>query len=192
MEILFNRWRGTGNIYNFITGTMIYSLYLGLLFGLATQSIYVAILSLICFLISESFAFGKWVGFLVSKNGEIELNNKKGSTFPFIHQVANFFIKQDINYRAYCNLALFIRGLYWGAILYSPLAVFNYISLFDYILIFIIYGLGFPLACYLSTIKSFNYKNKFISVSGAWETQEVYYGFIHMICNMYILFKILG
>ena len=197
MEILLNRWRGTGKIFSIsifnITGTMIYALYLGLLFGLLTKW-YIGLLTSIGFLLGESFGWGKWVGSLCypeNTNLQKEYEDKEGYKFPFIHYLANFIIKEKVSYFKYCNLALYFRGLIWGLFIYLALVLFNYISYVEYIIISIIYGIGFPLSCYLSRKKSFNYKSKFISIVGKWETQEIYYGFIHFICNAYIIFKFL-
>ena len=197
MEILLNRWRGTGTIFSIsifnITGTMIYALYLGSLFGLITKW-YIGILVLIGFLIGESFGWGKWVGSLCYPETKTDLQkeyeDKEGYKFPFIHYMANFIIKEKVSYFKYCNLALYFRGMIWGLFIYLALVLFNYISYLEYIIISIIYGIGFPLSCYLSRKKSFNYKNKFISIVGKWETQELYYGFIHFICNAYIILKV--
>ena len=57
METILNRWRGTGIIFSHITGTMIYALYIGLLFGLLSTW-YVGLLSLGLFLLGESFGVG--------------------------------------------------------------------------------------------------------------------------------------
>lgn len=198
MEILLNRWRGTGKIFSIsifnITGTIIYALYLGLLLGLITQW-YVGILVLIGFLIGESFGWGKWVGALcypeTKKDLEKEYQDKEGYNFPFIHYLANFITPEKKDFFKYCNLALYFRGMIWGLFLYLALVLFDYISYLEYIIISIIYGIGFPLSCYLSRKKSFNYKNKFISIVGKWESQEVYYGFIHFFCNAYIVLKYL-
>lgn len=198
MEILLNRWRGTGKIFSIsifnITGTMIYALYLGLLFGLLTTTWYIGLLTSIGFLLGESFGWGKWVGSLCypeNTNLQKEYEDKEGYKFPFIHYLANFIIKEKVSYFKYCNLALCFRGMIWGLFLYLSLVLFDYISYLEYIIISIIYGFGFPLACYLSRKKSFNYKNKFISIVGKWETQELYYGFFHFICNAYIILKYL-
>ena len=118
-----------------------------------------------------------------------EYEDKEGYKFPFIHYLANFIIKEKVSYFKYCNLALYFRGMIWGLFLYLALVLFDYLSYLEYIIISIIYGIGFPFACYLSRKKSFNYKSKFISIVGKWETQEIYYGFIHFICNTYIIFK---
>ena len=194
MEAIFNRWRGTGAIFSIsifnITGTMIYALYLGLLFGLIAEW-NIGILVIIGFFIGESFGWGKWVGSLCYPgNTELEkmYKNKQGYRFPFIHYLANFFIKEKVNFFGYCNLALGIRGFIWGLLIYLPLTV-EYISISGLIMLSLAYGIGFPLSCYLSRKKSFNYKSKFISIIGKWETQEVYYGFIHFACNAYIILK---
>ena len=196
IEMLLNRWRGTGTIFSIsifnITGTIIYALYLGLLFGSITQW-YIGALTSIGFLIGESFGWGKWVGSLCypeNTNLLKEYEDKEGYNFPFIHYVANFIIKEKVSYLKYCNLALYFRGMIWALFIYLSLVLFDYLSYLEYIIISIIYGIGFPLSCYLSRKKSFNYKNKFISIVGKWETQEIYYGFIHFICNAYIILKV--
>lgn len=197
MEIILNRWRGTGKIFSIsifnITGTIIYALYLGLFFGLLTTW-YIGLLTSIGFLLGESFGWGKWVGSLCypeNTNLQKEYEDKEGYKFPFIHYLANFIIKEKVSYFKYCNLALYFRGMIWGLFLYLALVLFDCISYLEYIIISVIYGIGFPLACYLSRKKSFNYKSKFISIVGKWETQELYYGFIHFVCNAYIIFKYL-
>lgn len=194
MESILNRWRGTGNIFSIFSGSSIYAIYLCLLFGYITEW-YIGLFVAIGFLIGESFAWGKWVGALISNDKidlEKEYQDKEGYNFPYIHKLTEFFIDEKDNFLNYCRLALFFRGLIWGLILYLPLIVFNYISIFDYTLVSLVYGLGFPFACYLSTLKSFNYSNKFISIIGRWESQEIYYGIIHFICNLYLIGVIIG
>ena len=196
MEILFNRWRGTGLIYKRLTGTMIYAIYLALLFGLVTQSIYIGLFTIISFLLAESMGFGKWVGALCYPENKTDLQKEyddlEGYNFPYIHQMANYITPERKNFFKYCNTALFIRGLIWGLCLYLPLVGFEYISIIDYALVSLVYGLGFPFACYLSRLKSFNIKYKYLSIKDRWETQELYYGFIHMICNIYLIGVIFG
>lgn len=196
MESILNRWRGTGVIFSIsklnITGTMIYALYICLLFGLLTTW-YIGLLSLGLFLLGESMGWGKWVGALCYPETKIDLEkeyqDKEGYNFPFIHYIANFIVNEKKDFFKYCNIALGLRGLIWALCLYLALFIFGYISYFEYLIISIIYGIGFPLACYLSRLKAFNYKNKFISIVGKWETQEVYYGFIHFVCNLYLVGK---
>lgn len=194
MEIFLNRWRGTGIIFSRITGTMIYALYIGLLFGLLSNW-YVGLLSIGLFLLAESMGWGKWVGALcypeTKTDLEKEYQDKEGYKFPFIHFIANFIVNEKKDFFKYCNVALGLRGLLWGLILYVGLVAFGYINIFEYLIISLLYAIGFPLSCYLSRLKSFNYKNKFVSIVGKWETQEVYYGFFHFICNTYIILKYL-
>ena len=219
MEIFLNRWRGTGIIFSRITGTMIYALYIGLFFGFISTW-YVGLLSIGLFLLAESMGFGKWVGALCYPNDKTNLDKEykddEGYKFPFIHYVANFIVNEKKDFFKYCNVALGLRGLLWGLILYyslyNPESIINllivnfnyifstnfdlvvlpnYINIFEYLTISLLYAIGFPLSCYLSRLKSFNYKNKFISIVGKWETMEIYYGFIHFICNTYIILKYL-
>lgn len=90
LPILLNRYRGTGDMFTIrITGTMLYTLYLGLLVGFLS-TYYYGLAVAILFIAGESYSFGKWVGRLVSDEEKMELDNKKGSKFPFIHQTANF------------------------------------------------------------------------------------------------------
>lgn len=198
MESILNRWRGTGDLFSIskikITGTMIYAIYIGFLFGLISIW-YIGLISILLFLGAESKGFGKWVGALCYPESKIDLEkeyqDKEGYKFPYFHQIANFIVNERINFYWYCNVALFLRGLYWGSTLYLALALFEYISIVEYVFLSIAYGIGFPLGCWLSKNKSFNYKSKFISIVGKWETQEVYYGFVHTICNGYIVYKVI-
>lgn len=138
--------------------------------------------------------FGKWVGALCYPETKIDLQKEyddlEGYSFLYIHQLSNAIIKEKKNFFGYCNLALGIRGLYWGALVYLCLIVCGYINLLEYIILSFIWAIGFPFACWLSTKKHFAYKSKFISIYGKWETQEVYYGIIHMVCNYYIIYTI--
>lgn len=190
-----------------ITGTMLYSVYYFTLFYVLSGSFVIACLGLIMFLLSESMGWGEWVGSLChpdkldDKKIQENIDDDEGKSAPFTHYIANFFIKETENYYRYAQLALAIRGAWWAILLYSPLVFSNYIpwlgygeqliSYAMYLAVIISYAVGFPLACYLSTIKSFNIRNKFISITGAWETQEFYYGFIHFFCNANIVYYII-
>jgi len=193
---LLNRLRGTGVIFSIsklqVTGTMIYSLYIGIVFGLISCW-YIGLLSVGLFLLAESMGWGKWVGALcypeTKTNLEKEYQDKEGYGFPFIHYIANFIIPEKKEFFKYCNVALGLRGLLWGLILFIGLFTYGTINYIEYISISILYAIGFPLSCYLSRLKSFNYKNKFVSIVGKWETMEVYYGFFHGIAIWYIVLK---
>jgi len=211
LPILLNRWRGTGNIYKFVTGTSIYALYLGLLIGnlcfankveftlienilsimfdekiILSNIVHstIGFISTVClFLLGESYAFGKWVGYLVSPNGEIEYENKAGTKFPFIHQTANFFVPQIKNYKRYCQLALSIRGFYWWTPIMILLACVGLINWYVAVLNSIVLAVGFPIACELSKhIRVKWIELKFLIINENWHIQELIYGLIHFIC----------
>ena len=215
MEPLLNRWRGTGIIFKNITGTQIYAFYYFMLFSYLTKW-YLGIMVAILFMLGEGFSWGKWVGYLTSEDGKIEVENKKGSGFPYIHQVANFIVPQTENYLWYCRTALFIRGLYWALLIYLPLIkgedivnifiyVINstellhldyvvlpdYVTLYEYITISLVWAISFPLACWLSIKWYINYQSKYLNLSQGWEMQEVYYGVAHMLCNWYLIYKLI-
>ena len=223
IEPFLNRWRGTGTLISFftlvidwkffvwvynkakktnvssfdyevkLTGTMVYAIYIGLLFGLISTW-YIGLISVLLFLGAESKGFGKWVGALITDEKydlEKEYADDEGVKFPYFHQIANFIVNERCNFYWYCNVALFLRGLYWGAILYLALTLFGYISIVEYVILSVAYGIGFPLACWLSTKKSFNYKSKFISIATRWETQEVYYGVVQGIAIWYVVLQII-
>ena len=199
MELLLNRWRGTGiifSIFNYgITGVNIYATYLAILFGAITQNIYIALLTFICFRIGESFGWGKWVGALVTdepKNLEVEYLDKEGYGFPYIHYMANLIQPERENFRRYCTVALGIRGAIWGALIYIGLVSLGYIAWYEYFAAILVYGIGFPLACLVGKEYIINKEYKYLSMRDAWESQEIYYGIIHMIVNIYLVYTIIN
>lgn len=183
LPILLNRYRGTGDMFTItITGTMLYTLYLGLLVGFLS-TYYYGILVAILFVAGESYSFGKWVGYLVSDNGAIELDNKKGSGFPFIHQAANFFIPQTKNYKRYCQLALTIRSFYWWSPIMIVLAYADLTSWNIAVLNSIILAVSFPIACEISKyLKLKCVDSKWLIINENWHEQELIYGLIQFIC----------
>lgn len=196
MEILLNRWRGSGDIFNIskfaITGTMLYALYIFVLVSILSNPIY-GFVATALFLGGESLAFGKWVGYLTYpenyKKEQFEAN-KKGSNFPFIHQTANILINQSNPFK-YSVLALSIRGLYWWLPLYLLFAYIGLISYFETVIIGILLGVGFPTACILSRKFTFRFKYKYLECTDNWHRQELIYGFFQFICNAYVVYKIM-
>ena len=181
MEILLNRWRGTGVIFWKIKGVQIYALYLGLFIGFLS-TYYYGLLTSLLFLIGESFAWGKWVGYLVSDNGEIEYSNTNGQSFPYIHQIANYFFKEKDNYLIYCRFALTLRGFVWWTPILTLLYCVDLISCYMLIINSIVLSFGFPIACELSKCMKYSYKSKYLTFETNWEKQEIIYGIIQFIC----------
>ena len=195
MEILLNRWRGTGGIFYIsrfaITGTMIYAFYMFILVSFLSNPIY-GFIATILFLVGESYAWGKWIGFLTyPENYDKEQfeNNKAGSNFPFVHQTANYFINQSKPYY-YSVLALSIRGLYWWLPLYLLFAYIGLINYFEAIIIGMLLGIGFPIACILSRKLNFRFKYKYLECTDNWHRQELIYGFFQGLGMMYIILKV--
>lgn len=183
LPILLNRYRGTGDMFTIrITGTMLYTLYLGLLVGFLS-TYYYGLAVAILFVAGESYSFGKWVGRLVSDEGAIELDNKKGSKFPFIHQTANFFIPQEKNYKRYCQLALTIRSFYWWAPIIFVLFYADLLSLYIAIFDVLVLSIGFPIACEVSIyLKLKCVDSKWLIINENWHEQELIYGLIQFVC----------
>ena len=183
MEILLNRWRGTGVIFWKIKGVQIYALYLGLLIGFLS-TYYYGLLTSLLFIIGESFAWGKWVGSLCHpENITDEVKNSKcGKSFPYIHYMANYIQNQDKDYKLYCQIALAIRGFIW----WSPIMILiGYIGLLDWYAVLlntIILSIGFPIACIIGKNIDISYNSKYLNLSKGWENQEVVYGIIQFVC----------
>ena len=193
MEILLNRWRGTGDMFYIskfaITGTMIYSFYMFVLVSILSNPIY-GFIATVLFLAGESLAFGKWVGYLTypeNYNKEQFEANKKGSNFPFIHQIANILINQSNPYK-YSILALSIRGLYWWLPLYLLFAYIGLINYFEAIAIGVMLGIGFPIACILSRKFTFRFKYRYLECTDNWHRQELIYGFFQSLCITFSIF----
>lgn len=201
---VLNRLRGTGLIKHFGIITLpyiykepikinlvwnhIYGLYLGIIVGLLTMNIGWGILALGLYILGESKGWGEWVGTLSRvepMTREVLLNNYKdneGKKFPFIHQIANFFIHEEskstqledkINqYMGYATLALFLRGIWWWLPLYILLAHLKLISFPEAFIGVIIISTMFPINCIISRYIGFNKKIWKVQFGRGWENQE--------------------
>ena len=174
----------------------IYGLYFALIFGFLTGSIGIGLLTLIAYLIGESKGWGEWVGALTrweSKNEAWlikQYEDDEGKKFPFIHQITNFFVKEQIEgtleqklkqYNKYATLALVLRGIYWFLPM-TLIAIFTgLISWYFGLLSLVLIGVSFPLACYLGKLIKFKKSFKFLHFSRGWENQEFVYGIFHYI-----------
>lgn len=191
--LLLNRWRGTGDVFLLgklrITGVMIYSGSLALLVGFLS-TYYYGVLAALLFIIGESFAWGKWIGYLVSENGEKEYTNTNGQGFPYIHQIANLFVKEKLNYKLYCQIALSIRGFLWFAPLFILFGFIEFISYTEALVLSAFLGLAFPIACELGKYVGIRLIHRYLIIDTNWEKQEAIYGVIQGLAFVYVLFKI--
>lgn len=183
MEILLNRWRGTGIIFYKITGVQIYALYLGLLIGFLS-TYYYGLLTSLLFLIGESFAWGKWVGSLCHPENitdEVK-NNKCGKSFPYIHYMANYIQNQDKDYKLYCQIALAIRGFIWWTPILILLGCINLLDWYQVVINSFILAICFPIACEIGKNINYECSYKYFHTSKGWCNQEIIYGFIQFCC----------
>lgn len=187
MEILLNRWRGTGIIFSRITGTMIYASYMALVVGLLTLNIFYGLIMFGLFILGESMGWGKWVGYLTSDKAPENYDDLEGYDFPYIHKTANLIVNERKNYKKYCQVALSIRGFYWWILPYLFMAYIDLISYLEAILFSIFLGVLFPVACEIG--KRLNYNGKFwiINYSKGWENQELIYGLFQGLFFNYVI-----
>ena len=208
IEAILNRFRGTGVIKHFGTlnikdkkvdikfnGNHLYGLYLALVIGLVAMNAWLGLAVLVAYLVGEAKGWGEWVGSLTrvepwtEEHLQGDYNDDEGKKFPFIHQIANSVIKEQIDgtfeqranqYKKYATLALMIRGIYWWLPVYLVMAAFGVISWYVAVVAGVGLGLMFPLACELGRRWKFErvYDLKFIklSFSRGWENQEIVYG----------------
>lgn len=209
MSGVLNRLRGTGLIKHFGIITLpiiykkpinvnlvwnhIYGLYLGIIVGYLTMNIWFGLCGLVLYIIGESKGWGEWIGALTRIENKTETwlilkyNDDEGKKFPFIHQIANFFIKEKIDgpldvrikqYMRYASLALILRGIYWWLPLYLLLAYLELISFSEAIIGVLIISIMFPINCIISRYIGFNKKIWIIQFGRGWENQEFLNGLI--------------
>lgn len=194
LQVLLNRWRGTGAIVTIgkfrLIGNIIYALYIAGIVGCAYAltfggwiSVGYGLLGGILYILGESFAWGKWVGHLTDYDGvgKPDYDNDDGRSFPYIHYIAQAIVKQENDYTTYCEIALAIRGLFWWLPLLILLVIIDLISWYQVAFSSIFLAVGFPVACYLGTLLKVEYKSKYLNLSRGWENQEVFYGLFHWI-----------
>lgn len=217
-----NRLRGTGTLLKLFqftmfsktvnvnfNGNLLYAFYLGLVVGFLTMNVYAGLLTVIAFIIGESKGWGEWVGTLTRYEPmtpeilEMDYKDNEGKTFPFIHQIANFFIKEqkDENiyysfsdavkqYFKYARLALILRGLWWWSLVYTVMYIYDLINIYELVLFSVLISLLFPVACKLG--KMWHYtgtKLKIVNFSRGWENQEVIYGIFQGLIIDYIVIR---
>ena len=211
---LLNRLRGTGVIKHFgtlrvdemkiwkltlpkievevkLVWNHVYGLYLALIIGLPSMNILAGLAVLVAYLVGESKGWGEWVGALTrweTKDEEWlqqQYKDNEGVGFPYIHQIANIIVKEQIEgtleerlkqYHKYARLALTLRGMFWWGLVYGTASMFGIVSVLTAVVITVALGIGFPVACELGKRWNFNKKFGILSFSRGWENQEVIYG----------------
>ena len=83
-----------------------------------------------------------------------QYKDEEGKTFLYIHQIANFFIKEErlAQYKRYAILALALRGMFWWGLVYGTASMFGIVSVLEAIAIIVALGVGFPVACWLGKL----------------------------------------
>lgn len=202
------------NIFGFrLIGNIIYAIYTALLIGFATalnhsllpfitigingtdtvytlensqflSSFVFAFLGAGLYIFGESFAWGKWVGWLTDweKQAVEDYDNDDGRSFPYIHFIAQSIIKQEVNYTRYCQVALSIRGFIEWTPLLILLGAIGLLPWYVVAINSIILSIGFPIACYIGNMMNIEYRSKYLNLSKGWENQEVVYGLIQFLC----------
>ena len=193
---VLNRLRGTGNVLrvgNFrVTGMMLYALYLMIVVTMLSEWYY-GLAFVVLFVAGESYAWGKWIGYLVDYEDEHspEHDSKVGKSFPYIHYIANSIVSERVNYKKYCQVALALRGFVWFAPMYAVLCYAELINWIEVAVISIVLAVGFPIAAYAGRNWDYNKKFGILEFKRGWENQEVVYGLIQGMCLWYVVIGIL-
>lgn len=174
----------------------IISMYLfdvSIVFSSFTHSMIGGVASAVLFLLGESFAFGKWVGYLVDYEDEHtpEYDSKVGKSFPYIHYLANYIVKETENYKLYCQVALTIRGFIWWTPLLILLGSIDLMSWYQVVASSIILAIGFPIACLVGRNWTFEYKTKHCFTKRGWGNQEIVYGAMQGIVLWYVVLGVM-
>ena len=212
---VLNRLRGTGLIKYFGTLNIgkynieiklvwnhIYGLYLSLVFGLLAMNVWAGLAVLVAYLVGESKGWGEWVGALTrweTKDEEWlqrQYKDNEGVGFPYIHQIANAIVKEQIEgtleeklkqYHKYAALALTLRGMFWWGLVYGTASIFGIVSVLEAVVITVALGIGFPVACWLGKNMDFSRKYGILHLSRGWENQELVYGVMQGIALWYVV-----
>lgn len=225
LEAVLNRLRGTGVLKHFGTlriGEMkiwklaipkieveiklvwnhVYALYLALVFGIVSMNILAGLAVLVAYLVGESKGWGEWVGALTrweTKDEEWlqqQYKDNEGVGFPYIHQIANAIVKEQIEgtleeklkqYHKYARLALTLRGMFWWGLVYGTVSMFGIVSVLEAVVITVALGIGFPVACYLGKKMDFTKKFGVVHLSRGWENQELVYGLMQGVALWYVV-----
>jgi hypothetical protein len=158
---------------------------------------------MVLYILGEASGWGKWVGSLCHPEnfkGHFELNKAiaedRGKKFPHLWYIGNIIVKEDndkifikrlAQYLWHCRVTLVLRGLYWWMPLYLFLAFAGLISYSEALIIGLLLGIGFPVACELGRRWNFTYEYKFFHTSRGWCNQELFYGLFQGIALWYVV-----
>ena len=180
----------------------IYGIYLALIIGLLSMNIWAGLAVLVAYLVGESKGWGEWVGALTrwetkdEKWLQRQYDDEEGRGLPFIHNIANFICKEKTDgtleeklkqYNKYAITALTIRGMLWWGLVYGTACIFGVISVLEAVVITVILGIGFPVACWLGKKMDFTKKFGVVHLSRGWENQELVYGLMQGIALWYVI-----
>ena len=191
---VFNRLRGVGDVLrvgNFrVTGIMLYALYLMVVVTMISEWYY-GLAFVVLFVAGESYAWGKWIGWLTREDDtkEKQYADKTGKSFPYIHYIANRIVNQESNYTRYCQIELALRGFIWWYPVYVLFAFAGLISYTEALVIGVVLGIAFPVACWIGTKIKAEGKVWIVNYSRGWENQELVYGLIQGMCLWYVILK---
>jgi len=185
MFTILNRLRGTWAIMAKVTAVA-FGLLVWFLFG----DWQVALMVAIGYLIGESFGWGDWVGSLAHNKTKAILGTDEGANNGIRWLAQKLMPSWKEEWLEYCEVALFIRGIYWWLPTLAPL---YFVGANPYILIFTIVALSiaFSLSIELGKIFPLNFEIGFYKVRGKWETDEFYYGIMQDIIIGLVLLSIL-
>ena len=189
---ILNRLRGTGDVLRvgsfIVTGIMLYALYLMIVVTIISEWYY-GLAFVVMFVAGESYAWGKWIGYLVDYEDEHspEYDSKVGKSFPYIHYIANAIVSERVNYKKYCQVALALRGLVWFAPAYAVLGYAGLINWIEVAVISIVLAVGFPIAAYAGRNWDYNKTFGILEFKRGWENQEVVYGLFQGIALWYTI-----
>lgn len=222
---ILNRLRGTGVIKHFgtlrveemkmwkiavpkievevkLVWNHVYGLYLALVLVLLSMNVWAGLAVLVAYLVGESKGWGEWVGALTRWENKDEewlqrqYKDNEGVGFPYIHQIANAIVKEQIEgtleeklkqYHKYATLALALRGMFWWGLVYGTASMFGVVSVLEAVVITVILGIGFPVACWLGKKMDFSRKYGILHLSRGWENQELVYGLMQGIALWYVV-----
>lgn len=192
LEAVLNRLRGTGDVLRVgwfrVTGIMLYALYLMAVVTIISEWYY-GLAFVVLFVAGESYAWGKWIGYLVDYENKHtpEYDSKVGKRFPYIHYIADIFAPEIKNYKLYCQTALAIRGLIWFAPMYALLGYAGLINWIEVAVISIVLAVGFPIAAYVGRNWDYNKMFGVLEFKRGWENQEIVYGMFQGIALWYVI-----